>query len=204
MAEDESTEEPKAAAHGVAAEDVDEYGLKVQRYVSLVLVIVPTQGFAETTLRYARSSLYNVHVGTRTVASMDDGLVKGEFQDEFQVDGPIAGETMEPYSGLILAAGPGAADLARDPDVVRLIHAADSAKKLLGTWGEGLGCLLAAGVVKGRRVTGDRGLADAVRKAGGKYSGVQVQRDGHLVTALDDAAGFRFGRELIRIVGIAD
>lgn len=205
MAENESSEEAEAAgaqeAHATE-EDVDEYGLKVQHYVSTVLLVVPIEGFAETTLRYARSSLYNVHVGTRSVASVDEGLVKGQFQDEFQVDGPIAGETMERYSGLIVTGGTGVDELAGNADVARLIREADAAGKLLGTWGQGLACLLAAGVVGGRRVTGARSLEDAVRKAGGKYTGVQVQRDRNLVTALDDAAGFRFGRELVRIVGI--
>ena len=87
---------------------VDEHGLQIQRYVSMVLVVVPPRDYAETTLRYARSALYNVHLGTRSVSTDDQSLIKGVLQDEFQVDGPIAGETMEAYSGLILVGGPGA------------------------------------------------------------------------------------------------
>jgi len=181
---------------------VDELGLQIQRYVSMVLVVVPASGYAETTLRYARSALYNVHVGTRSVSPVDERLIKGVLQDEFQVDGKVAGETMEPYSGLVLVGGPGALELAGESDVLRLVREAASADKMIAAWGHSTVILARAGVVKGRKVTGDPSIRDDVRAAGGKYTGVQVQRDANLITAFDDAAGLRMGREMIQIVGI--
>ena len=181
---------------------VDELGLQIQRYVSMVLVVVPPSGYAETTLRYARSALYNVHVGTRSVSPVDERLIKGVLQDEFQVDGKVAGETMEPYSGLVLVGGPGALELAGESDVLRLVREAASADKMIAAWGHSTVILARAGVVKGRKVTGDPSIRDDVRAAGGKFTGVQVQRDANLITAFDDAAGLRMGREMIQIVGI--
>lgn len=192
MAENETADDP----------EVDEHGLKIQKYVSMVLVVVPEKGFAETTLRYARSALYNVHVGTRSVSRADEDMAQGELQDEFQVDGRLVGETMEPYSGVLFCGGEGALDLVNDPDVLRLAREASQAGKLIGAWGHATAILAAAGVVKGKKVTGDPSVADAVRKAGGRFSTVQVQSDGPLVTALDDAAGFRFARALVEVVGI--
>ena len=69
----------------------------------MVLVVVPPRDFGDQILRYARSSLYNVSVGTRSVASDPDQVVKGRLQDEFLVDGPIAGESMEDYTGIVVA-----------------------------------------------------------------------------------------------------
>jgi protease I len=181
---------------------VDEHGLQIQRYVSMVLVVVPQSGYAETTLRYARSALYNVHVGTRSVSPVDERLIKGVLQDEFQVDGKVAGETMEPYSGLVLVGGPGALELAGESDVLRLVREAASADKMIAAWGHSTVILARAGIVKGRKVTGDPSIRDDVRAAGGKFTGVQVQRDANLITAFDDAAGLRMGREMIQIVGI--
>lgn len=182
--------------------EVDEHGLKIHKHVSTVLVVVPERDYAETTLRYARSALYNVHVGTRSVSTADEDLIHGELQDEFQVDGRLRGETMEPYSGVLFCGGEGALDLANDPDALRLAREAAEAGKLLAAWGHATAILAAAGVVKGRKVTGDPSTGDAVRGAGGKFTSVQVQAEGNLVTALDDAAGFRFGRALIEVVGI--
>jgi deglycase len=185
-----------------AKAQVDEHGLVVHSYVSTVLVVVPPSGYGETTMRYARSSLFNVHVGTRMVSSQDGAVLRGELQDEFQVDGSLAEERMAPYSGLILCGGNGAAWLAEQPDVLRLLREAEAEKKLIGAWGLALGALARAGVVKKKRVTGDRSLRAALEAAGARYTGTQVERDGTLVTGLDDASGFRFGKALVQVVGI--
>ncbi len=54
--------------------EVDADGLVVQKYRSLVLVVVPPADYGEQALRYARSSLYNVHVGTRSVSTQMSDL----------------------------------------------------------------------------------------------------------------------------------
>jgi protease I len=85
---------------------------------------------------------------------------------------------------------------------VRLTREAAAQDKLIGAWGESVLVLAAAGVVKGRKVTGAPSVREAVAKAGGRYTGVQVEKDGKLVTGFDDAAGLRFGKALAAIVGI--
>lgn len=185
-----------------AGEKKDEHGLVVHSYASTVLVVVPTEQYAETTLRYARSALYNVHVGTRSVALDDTRLLKGDLQDEFQVDGRLAGERMEPYSGVIFVGGRGALALRSDADALRLAREATAQKKLVAAWGHALAILAAAGVVKGKRLTGDPSLERTLRGAGARYTGSQIERDGTLVTGYDDASGFRFGKALAQVVGI--
>jgi putative intracellular protease/amidase len=185
-----------------AEPELDEHGLVVQRYVSTVLVVVPPRDFAETTLRYARSALYNVHVGTWSVARDDQSLLQGELQDEFQVDGKLADARMDDYSGVIFCGGPGASELAEDADALRLAREADLQSKLVASWGLATLVLAKAGVIRRRKVTGDPSLAELVRSAGGRFTGTQVERDGKIVTALDDAAGLRFGKALAQVVGI--
>ncbi len=187
---------------GPAKQETDEHGLVVHRYASQVLVVVPPRDYAETTLRYARSALFNVHVGTWVVSSDERSLLKGELQDEFQVDGVLSGVALEPYSGLLLCGGAGALWLADQADVLRLVREAREQDKLLGGWGLSVAALAKAGVIRGRRVTGDRALREMIEDAGGRYTGAQIERDGKLVTALDDAAGFRFGKALVQIVRI--
>ena len=185
-----------------AEPDVDEHGLVVHRYVSTVLVVVPARDYAETTLRYARSALFNVHVGTRSVSTADEDLIPGELQDEFQVDGRLQDETMELYSGVIFCGGPGALELAQDADAQRLAREALEQDKLLAAWGHASAVLGRSGVAKKKRVTGDPSLRELLEAAGARYTGRQLERDGKLVTALDDAAGLRFGKALVQVVGI--
>jgi transcriptional regulator GlxA family with amidase domain len=182
--------------------EVDEHGLVVHKYVSTVLVVVPPEGHSETTLRYARSSLFNVHVNTRIVSGQGDALLYGELQDEFQVDGPLEGESTTPYSGLILCGGGGAGWLSEQPDVLRLVREAAQEGKLIGAWGLAVGALAKAGILRKKRVTGDRSLREALAAAGARYTGTQVEVHDRLVTGLDDASGFRFGKALVQIVRI--
>ena len=185
-----------------AKPELDEHGLVVHKYVSTVLVVVPPDGYGETTLRYARSALFNVHVGSRVVSSQDGAVLRGELQDEFQVDGSLAAEQMSAYSGLILSGGVGAPWLADQPDVLRLVREAVEQAKLVGAWGLAVAALAKAGVVRRKRVTGERGLRALLEAAGARYTGTQVELDGKLVTGLDDASGFRFGKLLVQVVRI--
>jgi len=182
--------------------ETDEYGLAIQKYHSVVLLVVPASGYSEEALRHARASLYNVHVGTYSVSTESDELVKGRLQDEFLVDGPLDQADMADYSGILLVDGDGCAELAADTRVLELVRAADRAGKLIGAWGGAVEILARAGVVRGRKVTGAASLRALVKEAGGKFTGTQVERSGHVVTALDDAAGLRFGKALVAVVGI--
>lgn len=185
-----------------AKPEVDEHGLVVHKYVSTCLVVVPPSDYSETTLRYARSALFNVHVGTRLVSSQDGAVLRGELQDEFQVDGALSGESMAAYSGLILCGGAGALWLADQADVLRLAREADGSGKLIGAWGLSVAALARAGVLRRKRVTGDRSLRAEIEAAGARYTGTQVEVDGRFVTGLDDASGFRFGKALVQLVRI--
>ena len=182
--------------------EIDADGLVVQKYKSTVLVVLPRAEFGDESLRYARSSLYNVHVGTWSVSTESKELIKGRHQDEFLVDGPLAGASMEHYSGVIFAGGEGVHELLDNADALRLAREATQQKKMIGAWGQATEILARAGVLKGRRVTGDPGIESAVERAGGKYTGRQIEVDGALVTSRDDAVGMRFGKALAALVGI--
>ncbi len=182
--------------------ELDPDGLVVQKYKSVVLVIVPARDFGDECLRHARSSLYNVHVGTRVVSTQTEHVLKGRLQDEFLADGTLAQERMEPYSGLVLAGGEGALELARDPEALRLAREAAQQKKMIGAWGHAVAILAAAGVLKGRRVTAHPAIRETLKRTGCSVSGRQLEIDGALVTAADEAVGMRFGKALARLVGI--
>jgi len=187
---------------GAAEPEKDPDGLVVQQHTSTVLVVVPSSGYGEQTLRHARSSLHNVHVGTRSVSTNWKDLIPGRLQDEFMVDGAISEASMEPYSGVLFVGGEGAIELAQEEHALRLAREAAAAKKMIGAWGHAVAILASAGILKGRRVTGSAEIADLVRRAGGRFTGRQLERDGDLVTAADEAVGIRFGKALAQIVGI--
>ena len=192
------------AKHGSGAgePEKDADGLVVQKHTSTVLVVVPPRDYGEQTLRHARSSLHNVHVGTWSVSSDFSELIKGRLQDEFMVDADLAGARIEPYSGVLFVGGEGAMDLAENEDALRLAREATAADLLIGAWGHAVAILARAGVLKGRKVTGAPEVRSLVLYSGGRFTGRQLERDGRLVTAADEAVGIRFGKTLAQIVGI--
>lgn len=188
-----------------AEEELDDDGLVVQRYDSTVLVVLPPKGFGEQILRYARSALYNVHVGTYSVSTVVDDLIRGRLQDEFMVDGPLAEADMDQYSGILIAGGEGGeegSDLSQDEKVLGLVRAAAADEKLVASWGNAVSVLARAGVVKGYKVTGDPAFKRLVSEAGGKFTGRQIEASRNVITARDEGAGMRFGQALAELVRI--
>lgn len=183
-------------------EELDEDGLVVQKYDSTVLLVLPPEGFGEQILRYARSSLYNIHVGTWSVSTVTDDLIKGRLQDEFMVDGPLGDVSMDDFSGILIAGSDGPCTLLDDAKVLQLVREAAGSDKLIAAWGNAVEVLIRAGVVKGRRITGSPLLKEAAKGAGAKLTGREIEASGSLVTARDEAAGMRFGQALVEVVRI--
>jgi protease I len=176
--------------------ELDENGLVVQKFDRTVLVVVPPRDHADSTLRYSRSGLLEVDVATRVVSTQDEEPVHGVAGDEFQPDGLIRDSEMDGYVGVVFCGGPGARDLAEDPDAQRLAREALAQEKLIGAWGDSLAVLARAGVLERRKVTGDPALRETLTSAGARFTGAQVEVDGMLVTAIDDMAGVRFSQAL--------
>lgn len=184
--------------------ELDDDGLVIQRYTSKMLVVVPPEGFSDQIMRYVRSSLYNIHVGTDSVASDPETMVKGRLQDEFLVDSPLSEARMEDYAGLVIVGCEGKNPLAGDSKVLELARQAAAADKLITTWGNGLEVLIQAGLVKGKKVTGDLSLREAAEQAGARFTGREVQSCGRLVTSRDEGAGMRLGQAVVEAVRISD
>lgn len=183
-------------------QELDEDGLVVQKYHSKVLVVMPPKGFGDQILRYARSCLYNVHVGSTSIAADPDTEVRGRLQDAFLVDEPLEGQSMDGYSGILVVGCEGTNPLADDGRLLELLREADRERKLIATWGNGLAALARAGVIRGRKVTGDPACREEAERSGGRYSGREVVVAGHVITARDEGAGIRFGRALAEHVRI--
>ncbi len=183
-------------------ENVDADGIQIQTYTAMVLVVVPPTEFDEQTLRQVRSSLYNVHVGTYSVSSEVDDVITGRLQDEFMVDGPIRDAKLDGYAGVVFVGGEGSPVLAEDPDALRLAREAAAADKLIGAWGHSVAVLAKAGILKGKKVTGDPAVRDLVVQSGGKFTGRQLEQAGKIATSRDAAVALRLGKLLAQIVAI--
>ncbi|MFB3887788.1 MAG: DJ-1/PfpI family protein [Thermodesulfobacteriota bacterium] len=85
------------------------------------------------------------------------------------------------YDALIFIGGPGARRFIDHEKVVKL--AKDAEYKVLGAIGVGPAILAKAEVLKGKKATADRSVADFLESKGSTFTAQPVQVDGKLVTA---------------------
>ena len=181
---------------------LDDDGIEIIDYLSTVLVVFPPEQFDEQVMRCVRSSLAVVHISTRSVSTEFDEMVRGRLQDEFLVEGVLAGESMDGYTGVVFVGGEGAKALCSDQDAIRLAKEAKAAGKMIAAWGEAVGVLASASVVKGVKVTSLPELAEDLKRAGAKVGTRQVESSGVIVTGYDSTVGMRFGKEIAQIVSV--
>ncbi len=179
-----------------SGKELDADGIGILEYEHTVLVIVSPDGFGEQGVCMTRSQLLGIRVASRVASSRYDEVLKGAHQDFFLADEILDDVDCSAYSGVLIASGPDDV-LAKDERVLRIVREIDAAGKPVASIGNGLDVLLRAGVTRGKRVTGDLRLQSAATQAGARFSGLQVEASGNVVTAIGESAGVRFGRSLV-------
>lgn len=84
-------------------------------------------------------------------------------------------------AGLVIPGGWAPDKLRRDPDVLRLVRECHAAGKPIGVICHGGWVAASAGIVRGMRVTGSRGIKDDMENAGATWANEPAFRQGNLV-----------------------
>jgi putative intracellular protease/amidase len=189
---------PDTSAQGQVARDAD--GLVVRESASNALFVVPAVDFGDEALRYVRSCLFVRAIGSKVVSTAGNAPLRGRLQDFFVGDGDLATASIDGFDALIYCGGEGALALALNPDALRLAREARRQNKPIGAWGHALAILANADVVRGARVTGDEAARSAVLRAGGEFTGRQLELHLGLCTGRDEAVGMRLGRAFAELM----
>ena len=104
--------------------------------------------------------------------------------------------------GIVIVGGEGAAELSSNADAIRLVQEAASAGKMIGAWGEAVGVLASAGVVRGVKLTAPASCSEELRKAGEKVGTRQLMTSVNFVTGFDKTIVMRFGKALAQVVSV--
>jgi putative intracellular protease/amidase len=186
------------AAQGEVARDAD--GLVVHERPKNALMVVPAVDYGDESLRYVRSCLFVRAIGTKVVSTAGTGMLRGRLQDFFVGDGDLATASIDGFDALLFCGGEGALELALNPDALRLARDARRQNKPIGAWGHALAILAHADVLRGARVTGDDAARGAVLRAGGIFTGRQLELHSGLCTGRDEAVGMRLGRAMAELM----
>jgi 4-methyl-5(b-hydroxyethyl)-thiazole monophosphate biosynthesis len=133
------------------------------------------------------------------VASSAPGPVRGSHDIELAADTALAEVSVDAVDMIALPGGmPGAANLARDPEVQRLVRELAAAGKYTCAVCAAPIALAAAGVHRGKRVTCYPGFEDQL--AGGTVVEDRVVVDGTLVTSRGPGTAVEFALALVGIL----
>lgn len=108
---------------------------------------------------------------------------------------------VDDIDGLVIPGGYCPEKLRTNPDALDLVREAFSKGKVVAAICHGPQVLISAGVLKGRRVTGYRGIWDDLRNAGAIVVDEPVVVDGNLITSRTPDDLPEFGAELARRLG---
>jgi 4-methyl-5(b-hydroxyethyl)-thiazole monophosphate biosynthesis len=133
-----------------------------------------------------------------TVASLEDGPVEGAYGNTL-----VAGSTIDKIGGLydclILPGGlKNAQILASQGAVIELVKSHFDAGKLVAAICAAPAFVLAeaAGILAGRKATGDPNLSDMIISGGAEFTDQTVTVDGNIITAMGPGAALPFALKL--------
>jgi len=145
-----------------------------------VLIVVPPQDFDGDEFEMTRKVLQSKGLRV-TVASTALGPRRGTGGVTAKAETLIKDCKSYDYDAVIFIGGPGARAMPQNADVTKF--AEDVKYKTIGAFSAAVGVLAAAKVVENKRVTGERSVAEPVRKAKGTYTGQPLEIDGKVITA---------------------
>jgi protease I len=160
-----------------------------------VLLVLATQGFDFREYDIARRVLESRGVQVH-VAAPEMGSVVSDNGRMVRTTVKLGDVKYWDYDGIVFLGGPGARTLAETEAATKL--AKDAEYKVLGAIGLGALVLARAGVVKGKRLTGDPAAAELIRQKEGTYTGQPVEVADKTVSARDSRYAEHFGQAFLR------
>lgn len=162
-------------------------------------LVISDNSFEDTELAvpYYRLKEEGIEV---SLAALHKGTIKGKHGVEMQADLSVADVDPSVYDLLFLPGGKAPAALRQDQRVLDVAAHFVAAGKPVGAICHGPQILAAAGVLKGRTLTGYKGVGPEIKEAGGNYRDEEVVIDGNLVTSREPRDLPAFMREFIKLV----
>ena len=163
--------------------------------VKKVLFVIAQSDFRDEELNQPKEVLDRRKIEVK-IASKTRHKAMGKLGTEIEPDLSLAEVKVSDFDALVMVGGSGAADYLEDNEVLDLIKEFKSAGKILGAICLAPSILANAGALIGKNVTSFSTEEQSLRDKGAKYTGMQVEIDGKVITAKDPSAAVEFGEKL--------
>ncbi len=162
-------------------------------------LIISAEGYEDTELLVPYYRLLEEGIET-DIASMTKGPIKGKHGYEAQATKELADVAADDYDILLLPGGRAPAIVRKEQRALEIAKEFFRKSKPVAAICHGPQILITAGLMKGRRATCYRSVADELRASGALYEDKPVIVDGNLVTSRQPSDLPAFMREVMKMV----
>lgn len=159
------------------------------------LLIVAQDGYKDKEYLDVKAALIDNDV-TVSTASKTKGPAKGVDGGTVDPDFALADVKLDDFDGIVFIGGAGAAKFFDDAEALDLAKQAAAAEKIIGAICIAPTILAKAGLLKGIRATSFASEKDVLEKAGAKFTGVNIETQGKIITADGAEAAEEFGEKI--------
>ncbi|MGB9715714.1 MAG: type 1 glutamine amidotransferase domain-containing protein [Thermodesulfovibrionales bacterium] len=162
-------------------------------------LIISADNFEDTELLTPlyRLKEEGVHVD---IASIRKGKIKGKHGYEVSVDLTLKEVNPDNYDLLILPGGKAPEVIRKEKDAIEIVRHFFQKNKPVSAICHGPQTLISAGLLKGRRATCYKSVAQEMKEAGAIYEDKEVVVDGNLVTSRQPSDLPAFLRETMKLL----
>ncbi|MBN2168827.1 MAG: DJ-1/PfpI family protein [Actinobacteria bacterium] len=136
-----------------------------------------------------------------TVASLTTHKATGMFGLEVMPDATIYEVHPSSFDAVVFIGGSGASVFFEDQTAQMIAREAMNQRKILAAICIAPAILANAGILANRRVTAFETVKPIVEREGGQCTGLEIQRDGNLLTGCGPTAALQFAEELVIMLG---
>ena len=136
------------------------------------------------------------------VASLSRRAIKGKHGYEVAVDKTLDEVNPDDYAILVLPGGAAPALVRKEPKALEIARNFFARSKPVAAICHGPQILISAGLVRGRRATCYKSVADELKEAGALYEDREVIVDANLITSREPADLPAFMRETMKQLGL--
>lgn len=160
------------------------------------VLIIASRNFRDEEFFETKTVLEDAGVETIT-ASTKKGVRTGMLGGKAEADILISQLNVDDYDAVIFIGGIGATEYFGNATALRIAYQGVAGEKIVAAICVAPTILANAGVLQGVRVTGYSSERGRLIRAGARYTGAAVERDGLIITGSGPGAARLFGREIV-------
>jgi len=164
-----------------------------------VLFLVAHHGFRDKELTWVVERLDLAEIDYE-IASSHSSEAEGRFGLVIQPDLLVTRAVAADYEAVVVVGEEEASEFSEITEAIKLIRRARELGLVVASIGAGVQLLIAANVIRSKKITGPAEFASMIEQAGGFFTGKLVEKDDNIITANGPYGVKEFAEEFTKVI----